>query len=68
MDQVRFTPAFAPALLAALTTRVFIHRHRTLAAHLPVDTRAAAVAILRRAAPPDEDAPGAADAPAPGAR
>lgn len=65
VDQVSFTPAFAPALLAALTTRVFVHRHRTLAAHLPVDARAAAVAILRRAAPPD----GAeADAPAPGAR
>jgi ligand-binding SRPBCC domain-containing protein len=59
VDQVTFTPAFAPGLLAAATARVFVHRHRTLARHLPVDPRATAVAILRRAAAPapDDEAP-----------
>jgi ligand-binding SRPBCC domain-containing protein len=49
IDNVDFTPreGLPPMWIAQATRRLFVHRHRRAARHLPTDARATAVAMLR---------------------
>ncbi len=49
IDAVDFTPreGLPAGLVARATARLFVHRHRRAARHLPTDARATGVAMLR---------------------
>ncbi|RME20850.1 MAG: hypothetical protein D6798_19520 [Deltaproteobacteria bacterium] len=53
IDDVRFVPApgLPSRLVARLTERLFVHRHRRAARHLPHDPQATGVSVLRRVLP-----------------
>ncbi len=53
VDDLLFSPAsgLPPKLAARLTEKLFVHRHRQAARHLPHDPRAMGVSVLRQVLP-----------------
>lgn len=56
IDDVVFTPALPTAkMIAILTRRLFVHRHRVAAQRLPADARTVGTSVLRVLLEEDED-------------